>query len=112
MSTPCTKIAEWAIANILYFTTYSQKHPGLNVSVSSTGISVYDNNMAKMTSGAKNYRRNKNHLEWQNRNGAPRLNVGPKSGQDNFSRNIVGDVYMAPTKIMKSTDFQPYDHRW
>ena len=61
---------------------------------------MYDNNTAKMTSGAKNYRRNKNHLEWQNRNGAPRLI--PKIGQDNFSRNVVGDVYMAPTKVMKS----------
>ena len=103
-------LAERTMANILYSTTCSQNHPGLNVSVSSTGISVYDT--AKMTSGAKNYRRNKNPLEWQNTNGAPRLNVGPKSGQDNFSRKVVGDVYIAPTKTMKSTDFQPYDHRW
>ena len=83
-----------------------------NIAVTSNGINVYD--LAKQTKyeNNNNYRHaNKNNYNWKNTNGAPRLNVGPRSGQDTFSRDILGNVF-SPTVAPNTTkDFQPYDHR-
>ncbi len=100
-------------SEIISPTTKKYNNNGLNVEVTSNGISVYD--MAKRSANisSTNQHRQKQtpYNEWQNKNGAPRLNVGPRSGHDNFSRDILGNVFSPTAKIRTPNDFQPYDHR-